>query len=162
LLFWKKTSEKGIAASIVVGIVSSLAIILTSPTMWDRYGLDPLNAVHQLENPALISFPLAVGTVLDRKSTRLNSSHVSISYAVFLTYTSVVSLHDALPIFLLFWKKTSEKGIAASIVVGIVSSLAIILTSPTMWDRYGLDPLNAVHQLENPALISFPLAVGTV
>src|SRR5207249_317392 len=42
--------------------------------------------------------------VLDRKSTRLNSSHVSISYAVFCLKTlrpseiCPLSLHDALPI----------------------------------------------------------------
>jgi cation/acetate symporter len=47
-------------------------------------------------------------------------------------------------------------------VVGIVTSLAIILTSPTMWDRYGLDPATAMHKLDNPAIISFPLAVLTV
>src|SRR5699024_4584122 len=42
----------------------------------------------------------------DRKSTRLNSSHVSISYAVFCLKTAIstyenfhLSLHDALPIF---------------------------------------------------------------
>src|SRR5699024_2321482 len=38
----------------------------------------------------------------DRKSTRLNSSHVSISYAVFCllppSYSHALSLHDALPI----------------------------------------------------------------
>src|SRR5699024_11119729 len=36
---------------------------------------------------------------VDRKSTRLNSSHVSISYAVTALHT--LSLHDALPIYLL-------------------------------------------------------------
>src|SRR3989338_5234644 len=42
---------------------------------------------------------------LDRKSTRLNSSHSSISYAVFFfndtatTEIYTLSLHDALPIF---------------------------------------------------------------
>src|SRR5690606_3318858 len=48
---------------------------------------------------------LELGVNLDRKSTRLNSSHVKISYAVFclkgnmtsLLYT--LSLHDALPIY---------------------------------------------------------------
>src|SRR5207245_623541 len=34
----------------------------------------------------------------DRKSTRLNSSHGSISYAVFPTDIYTLSLHDALPI----------------------------------------------------------------
>src|SRR3989337_636846 len=45
------------------------------------------------------------GDVVDRKSTRLNSSHGSISYAVFCfndtatTEIYTLSLHDALPIF---------------------------------------------------------------
>src|SRR5262245_11044289 len=34
----------------------------------------------------------------DRKSTRLNSSHLGISYAVFPTHIYPLSLHDALPI----------------------------------------------------------------
>src|SRR5688500_18503468 len=35
----------------------------------------------------------------DRKSTRLNSSHLVISYAVFCSEPATLSLHDALPIF---------------------------------------------------------------
>src|SRR5688500_18399561 len=35
----------------------------------------------------------------DRKSTRLNSSHLVISYAVFSSACCTLSLHDALPIF---------------------------------------------------------------
>src|SRR5690625_1457002 len=47
--------------------------------------------------------------VLDRKSTRLNSSHVAISYAVFFLNVPVptaiytLSLHDALPIFFVWF-----------------------------------------------------------
>src|SRR2546426_206415 len=45
------------------------------------------------------------GAILDRKSTRLNSSHLLISYAVFFfndtatTEIYTLSLHDALPIY---------------------------------------------------------------
>src|SRR5690606_8024763 len=48
--------------------------------------------------------PRTRGSVQDRKSTRLNSSHVKISYAVFCLKSSsttqiyTLSLHDALPI----------------------------------------------------------------
>lgn len=87
---------------------------------------------------------------------------MNVSFLVGWAFAIAASANLPAILFLLFWKKTSERGIAASIVVGIVSALAIILTSPTMWDRYGLDPMNAVHQLENPAIISFPLAVLTV
>jgi cation/acetate symporter len=87
---------------------------------------------------------------------------MNVSFLVGWAFAIAASANLPAILFLLFWKKTSAAGISASIVVGIVSSLAIILTSPTMWDRYGLDAANAIHHLENPALISFPLAVMTV
>ncbi|NGM65301.1 cation acetate symporter [Sphingobacterium sp. SGR-19] len=87
---------------------------------------------------------------------------INVSFLVGWAFAIAASANLPAILFLLFWKKTSEKGIAASIIVGIVSSLLIILTSPTMWDKYGLGSTNAPHQLENPALISFPLAVLTV
>lgn len=87
---------------------------------------------------------------------------MNVSFLVGWAFAIAASANLPAILFLLFWKRTSETGISASIIVGIVASLAIILTSPTMWDRYGLDPANAIHQLENPALISFPLAVLTV
>lgn len=87
---------------------------------------------------------------------------INVSFLVGWAFAIAASANLPAILFLLFWKKTSETGIAASIIVGIVASLLIILTSPTMWDRYGLDPSTAIHQLENPALISFPLAVLTV
>lgn len=87
---------------------------------------------------------------------------INVSFLVGWAFAIAASANLPAILFLLFWKKTSSTGISASIVVGIVSSLAIILTSPTMWDKYGLGAGNAIHQLENPALISFPLAVLTV
>ncbi len=74
LLFWKKTTAKGIAWSIGVGMVSSLTIILTSPSMYTQYGLDRADALHQLDNPAIISIPLSfltlyVASLLSRKKT---------------------------------------------------------------------------------------------
>lgn len=87
---------------------------------------------------------------------------INVSFLVGWAFAIAASANLPAILFLLFWKKTSSIGISASIVVGIIASLAIILTSPTMWDKYGLGAENAIHQLENPALISFPLAVLTV
>ncbi|MXV16993.1 solute symporter family protein [Hufsiella ginkgonis] len=84
---------------------------------------------------------------------------MNVSFLVGWAFSIAASANLPAILFLLFWKKTTSQGIATSIVTGIVVSLAIILTSPTMWDRYGLDPANALHKLDNPAIISFPLAV---
>jgi cation/acetate symporter len=59
LLFWSKTTAKGIAWSIGVGMISALAIILTSPSMYTQYGLESASALHKLDNPGIISIPLS-------------------------------------------------------------------------------------------------------
>src|SRR5690606_22074269 len=87
---------------------------------------------------------------------------MNVSFLVGWAFAIAASANLPAILFLLFWKKTTAKAIGCSIIVGIVSSMAIILTSPTMWGRYGLNPETALHQLENPAVISFPLAVITV
>lgn len=86
---------------------------------------------------------------------------MNVSFLVGWAFAIAASANLPAILFLLFWKKTTANGIASSIIVGVVSSLIIILTSPTMWDRYGLDPATVIHKLENPAIISFPLAIIT-
>ncbi len=87
---------------------------------------------------------------------------MNVSFLVGWAFAVAASANLPAILMLLFWKKTTAKGIAYSIIVGIVSALAIILTSPTMWERYGLNPDHAMHKLDNPAIISFTLAIITL
>ncbi len=64
LLFWKRTTAKGITASIFVGIVSSLALIAFSPDLYKLYGLDPTTAPIPFTNPGIISIPLSFLTLI--------------------------------------------------------------------------------------------------
>ncbi|MBT3208885.1 MAG: cation acetate symporter [Bacteroidetes bacterium] len=84
---------------------------------------------------------------------------MNVSFLVGWAFAVAASANLPAILMLLFWKKTTAKGIAWSIVAGIISALGIILTSPTMWDRYGLDKADAPHMLDNPAIISFTLAL---
>ena len=80
MLFWKKTTAKGIIASILVGIVSSVSLILLSPDMWARYGLDPASAPMPINQPGIISIPLSfivlvvVSLATGKKTQETNSS----------------------------------------------------------------------------------------
>jgi len=79
LLFWKKTTAKGVAASIMVGLVSALGLILISPDMWVRYGLLPGDAPISINSPALISIPLSfislvVVSLLTQRSTAIEDA----------------------------------------------------------------------------------------
>lgn len=87
---------------------------------------------------------------------------MNVSFLVGWAFAVAASANLPAILMLLFWKKTTARGISWSIVVGIVSALGIILTSPTMWDRYGLHASDALHSLDNPAIISFTAALLTL
>lgn len=84
---------------------------------------------------------------------------MNVSFLVGWAFAVAASANLPSILMLLFWKKTTAQGIASSIVVGIVSALGIILTSPTMFERYGLSKEDAWHNLDNPAIVSFTLAL---
>ncbi len=87
---------------------------------------------------------------------------MNVSFLVGWAFAIAASANLPAILMLLFWKKTTAKGIASSILVGIISALAIILTSPSMYSRYGLDPLSAPFGLNNPGIISIPLSFFTL
>ncbi len=64
ILFWKKTTKYGIASSIAVGMISAVGLILLSPNMYVRYGLPASQAPFGLNEPAIVSIPLSVITLV--------------------------------------------------------------------------------------------------
>ncbi|MBN2520363.1 MAG: cation acetate symporter [Bacteroidales bacterium] len=84
---------------------------------------------------------------------------MNVSFLVGLAFAVAASANLPSILFLLFWKKTTAKGIAYSIVTGIIASVTIILFSPSMYERYGLAPKDALIPFDNPGIISIPLSV---
>lgn len=87
---------------------------------------------------------------------------MNVSFLVGLAFAVAASANLPAILFLLFWKKTTAKGISWSIYTGIVSSVGIIMFSPTMFEKYGLPKSEALIPLDNPGIISIPLAVITL
>ncbi|WP_303723032.1 cation acetate symporter [Malonomonas rubra] len=81
---------------------------------------------------------------------------MNVSFLVGWAFAVAASANLPAILMLLFWKKTTAKGVAASIMVGLFSSLGLILVSPDMWVRYGMLPGDAPVQFNSPALISIP------
>ncbi len=84
---------------------------------------------------------------------------MNVSFLVGWAFAVAASANLPAILMLLFWKKTTAKGVTASILVGLTSALGLILISPDMWVRYGLLPQDAPIQFNSPALISIPLSV---
>lgn len=86
---------------------------------------------------------------------------MNVSYLVGWAFAVAASANLPAIIMLLFWKRTTGKGIAASILVGMVSALTIILLSPSMFERYGFAG-SAPISLDNPGIVSIPLSFLTL
>jgi cation/acetate symporter len=87
---------------------------------------------------------------------------MNVTFLVGLAFAVAASANLPSILMLLFWKKTTAKGIAASIVVGIVASLSLIAFSPELYTLYGLNPLDAPIPLNNPGIVSIPLSFITL
>jgi cation/acetate symporter len=87
---------------------------------------------------------------------------MNVSFLVGWAFAVAASANLPAILMLLFWKKTTAKGIAASITVGIISAVGIILISPSMWGKYGYNPTDAPSPLNNPGIISIPLSFITL
>jgi cation/acetate symporter len=87
---------------------------------------------------------------------------MNVSFLVGLAFAIAASANLPSILGVIFWKKTTYQGITSSIIVGITSAIVIILLSPTMFEKYGLPKTEAIIPLDNPGIISIPLATITL
>ena len=87
---------------------------------------------------------------------------MNVSFLVGWAFAVAASANLPAILMVLFWKKTTASGIVASIVVGIVAAIGLILISPSMYIRYGLDPSTALIPFSNPGIVSIPLSFITL
>jgi cation/acetate symporter len=83
---------------------------------------------------------------------------MNVSFLVGWAFALAASANLPAILMLLFWKRTTAQGISASILVGLVSAMGLILLSPDMYIRYGLLPSEAPISFNSPAAISIPLS----
>ena len=87
---------------------------------------------------------------------------MNVTFLVGLAFAVAASANLPAIVMLLFWNRTTSKGITASVVVGIVSSLLLIALSPDLYKLYGMDPTTAPVPFTNPGIISIPLSFITL
>ena len=85
---------------------------------------------------------------------------MNVSFLVGWAFAVAASANLPAILMLLFWKKTTAKGIAASIIVGIISAIGIIMTGPSISNQFFRT--EGLHGLDSPAIISFSLALVTL
>ncbi len=83
---------------------------------------------------------------------------MNVSFLVGWAFAVAASANLPALLFMLFWKRTTSKGIIASILTGITASVGLIMLSPDMWARYGFDAASAPMPLNQPGIVSIPLS----
>ncbi len=83
---------------------------------------------------------------------------MNVSFLVGWAFAVAASANLPALLLTLFWKKTTAQGIIASILTGIIASVTLILLSPDMWARYGLNPATAPMPINQPGIVSIPLS----
>ena len=87
---------------------------------------------------------------------------INVSFLVGLAFAVAAAANLPAILMMLFWKKTTAQGIICSIFVGIVTSLVIILLSPsTFVDLYKTTAIAPIP-LDNPGIVAIPLSFLTL
>jgi cation/acetate symporter len=151
-----------LAFATVLGTVSGLIVAASGAIAHDL--LDRFMGIkmsdHGKVNAGKLS-AIAIGIIAMFLGVKYKGMNVS--YLVGWAFAVAASANLPAIIMLLFWRRTTSQGIAASIVVGMVSALGIILLSPEMYkELYGLDPSTAMMGINSPAIISVPLSFTTL
>jgi len=144
-----------IAFATVLGTVSGLIVAASGAVAHDL--MDNFLGLHMTDHGKVRAGKIAAVVVgLIAIYLGIVFEGMNVSFLVGWAFAVAASANLPAILMILFWEKTTSKGVAASIVVGLVTALGLILISPDMWVRYGLLPGDAPIQFNSPALISIP------
>jgi cation/acetate symporter len=146
-----------IAFATVLGTVSGLIIAASGAVahdLMDRYLQLGFNEKQKVRAGKIAAFVVGIIAII----LGIIFQGMNVSFLVGLAFAVAASANLPAIVMILFWKRTTAKGIAASIVTGMVSAIGIIMFSPSMYDKFGLDPLTAPFPLDNPGIVSIPLS----
>lgn len=146
-----------IAFATVLGTVSGLIIAASGAVahdLMDRYMQLGYNEKQKVRAGKIAAFVVGIIAII----LGIIFKGMNVSFLVGLAFAVAASANLPAIIMILFWKKTTAKGIAASIVTGMVSAIGIIMFSPSIYEKFGLDPATAPIPIDNPGIFSIPLS----
>ncbi len=159
---WLFAIISAIAFTTVLGTVSGLIIAASGAVVHDllvSVGRVEMNDHNKVRVAKIASVGVgAVAIVLGILFEKLN-----VNYLVGWAFSVAASANFPALMMLLFWPGVTKQGIAASVLVGMVASLAWILASgDTFRDVYGLPADAALVPFSQPGIVTIPLGFLTL
>ncbi len=150
-----------LAFATVLGTVSGLIIAASGAVahdLMDRYMGMNLTEKSKVAAGKISAFVVGIIAIF----LGIMFQGMNVSFLVGWAFSVAASANLPAIIMLLFWSRTTSQGIVASIFIGTVSALGLILLSPDMFKLYGLDAASAPVPFGNPGLVSIPLSFLTI
>lgn len=159
---WLFAAISAIAFTTVLGTVSGLIIAASGAVVHDLIGsvakveMSDYSKVRVARLASVVVGAIAI--VLGILFQKMN-----VTYLVGWAFSVAASANLPALIMLLFWKRTTKQGIAAAVLVGMISSLAwILLAGDTYKDVYGLKPEDSIIPFSQPGIVTIPLGFLTL
>lgn len=151
-----------IAFSTILGTVSGLIVASSGAVANDL--MHKFLKINMSEKKMVMAGRItAIGVGIIAMALGIAFKHMNVSYLVGWAFSVAASANLPAIIMVLFWKRTTSKGVIASIAVGLVSALGLILLSPDTFSQvYGLPAADAPMPFSQPAIISVPLSFITL
>jgi cation/acetate symporter len=159
---WLFAIISAIAFTTVLGTVSGLIIAASGAVVHDllvSVGRVEMNDHSKVRVAKFASVGVgAIAIVLGILFEKLN-----VNYLVGWAFSVAASANFPALMMLLFWRGATKQGIAASVLVGMATSLAWILASgDTYRDVYGLTAADALVPFSQPGIVTIPLGFLTL
>ncbi len=159
---WMFAIISAIAFTTVLGTVSGLILACAGAVTHDllanvlRVRLTDQEKVRFAKLTSVLVGAIAI--VLGILFQRMN-----VSYLVGWAFSVAASANLPSLVMVLFWKRTTQEGVIAAIVVGMISSLAwILLSADTFTQVYGLSAKGAIVPFSQPGIVTIPLGFLTL
>ncbi len=151
-----------VAFTTVLGTVSGLIVAASGAVVHDVLGgylkMDLTDSAKVRLGKFAAVCVGAVAVVLGILFEKMN-----VNFLVGWAFSVAASANLPALVMLLFWKRTTKQGIIASVVVGMLSSLAwILLSGDTYRDVYGLKAEDALTPFSQPGIVTIPLSFAVL
>lgn len=159
---WLFAAISAIAFTTVLGTVSGLIIAASGAVVHDLVGSV---AKIQMTDHGKVRVARLASVVVGAIAIVLGIlfQKMNVTYLVGWAFSVAASANLPALIMLLFWKRTTKQGIAAAVLVGMISSLAwILLAGDTYKDVYGLKPEDSIIPFSQPGIVTIPLGFLTL
>jgi cation/acetate symporter len=151
-----------VAFTTVLGTVSGLIVAACGAVVHDLMGgvlkinLNDREKVRAGKLAACVVGAVAVGLGIAFEKMNVN-------FLVGWAFSVAASANLPALVMLLFWKGTTKEGVIASVVVGMLASLAwILLSGDTYRDVYGWDPTTSPVPFSQPGIVTIPLSFAVL